>query len=214
MIVRTAHRRGISLLEVLAALAIFMLSIVVISQMVNSAAHTADKSRRLTQAGLYCEAKMAEVASGIQPLASVGMTPLENADGWEYSIECQPQDFSNVQIDNQSLAALSLVEVTVRYGNDVEQSLSRVVLDPRVRVPTADPTPSTSSNGSSGSSGGASGGSMGGSGSKGGSGKSKSGGGSGKSTPGAGAPTGGGGAPVGGGSVTPGAGSGAKPGGK
>src|SRR5262249_38123538 len=54
MIVRRSVRRGISVLEVLTALAIFMLSIVVISQMVDSAARTAMRSKRLTQAGIYC----------------------------------------------------------------------------------------------------------------------------------------------------------------
>jgi Tfp pilus assembly protein PilV len=198
MIIRRKVRRGISLLEVLVSLAIFMLSIVVISQMVDSAARSAVRSKHITQAGIYCEAKMAEIVIGTQPLSSTGFTSLENADaGWQYAINCEPQTWSNVTSNNTSINGLNLVRVTVRFENEVEHSLTRVVLDPQLRVPIADPTSNSSSSASGSGSGSASGagsgsGGSGAGGSSGGGGKA--GGGSGGGKPGGSA----GGAPAGG----------------
>jgi uncharacterized membrane protein YgcG len=214
MIVRRKVRRGISLLEVLVSLAIFMLSIVVISQMVDSAARSAVRSKRITQAGIYCEAKMAEIVIGTQPLSSTDFTALENADaGWHYAINCEPQTWSNVTSNNTSINGLNLVRVTVRFENEVEHSLTRVVLDPQLRVPIADPTSNSSSSGSGSGSGSASGsgsgsGGSGAGGSPGGGGKAGGGkpGGSATGAPSGGSPGAGrgtGGAPGGGAGGTP-----------
>lgn len=187
MMIRRSVRRGISLLEVLTALAIFMFSIVVISQMVDSAARTALRSKRITQAGIYCEAKMAELVIGTQPLQSTDLTALENADaGWQYSITCEPQSWTAVQSNGTNITGLNLVHVTVRFENEVEHSLARVILDPQLRIPIADPTTNSSSSGSGSGSGSASGSGAGGGSTSGGGSGGKSGG-----TPGGGRGTGG-----------------------
>jgi hypothetical protein len=135
-----------SLLEVLTALAIFMFSVVVISQIVDSASRTALQSQRLTQAALLCESKMAELVAGVLPLQSTGYVPLEEAgEQWSYAVETEPQDWTNVSIDGQSSPALYVVHVTVLWkaggsSEEIEYTLSRVILDPRVRVPAAEPT--------------------------------------------------------------------------
>ncbi len=188
---RNTKRAGISLLEVLTALAIFMLSIVVISQMVNSGARTADRSRRLTQAGVLCEARMSAILAGV---------PTDDGDdpGWQYDVSYEPQDWTQVQVNNSSgtgqaasgnVTGLTVVHVTVRYGNEVEYTLTRTMLDPSLRTSQADPASTSTPGGSSGGSGG---------GKSGGSGKSAGKGGSSggmKGGAGGGIPSGGSGAP-------------------
>lgn len=132
-----------SLLEVLTALAIFLLSVVAISQMVDSAAQTALRAQRLTRAGLYAESKMAEIVAGIEPMESVFDVPLDEAGpGWFYSVMVEPESWTMVTVDGQTVAGLNLVAVTVSYQggratSNVEQTLTRVVLHPALRVPAS-----------------------------------------------------------------------------
>lgn len=138
-----------SLLEVLTALAIFLLSVVAVSQMVDSAAQTALRAQRLTRAGLYAESKMAEIVAGIQPLENVFEAPLEEAGpGWYYSVLVEPESWTMVTVDGQTVAGLNLVAVTVGYqggraASNVEQTLTRVVLHPALRVPAPSGASST-----------------------------------------------------------------------
>lgn len=156
------RRRGLSLLEVLTALAIFLLSVVAISQMVDGASQIALRAQRTTRAGLYAESKMSEVVAGIVPLQNVFEQPLEEGGpGWYCTIQVEPESWTQVDVDGQQVAGLNLVSVTVgfrgggRLTSDVEQTLTRVVLDPQLRVPAADPTiEGTAGNSSSTGSGG------------------------------------------------------------
>jgi prepilin-type N-terminal cleavage/methylation domain-containing protein len=152
MIRRQARRRsGLSLLEVLIALAIFLLSVVVISQMVSSAAQRGLRSKRMTQAAILCQAKMDEIVAGTQPLQSAGSRPLEGAEaGWAYTVVVEPQSWSAVSSGGQvGASGLNTVHVTVvwtgtQMGGPVEFQLSRLVMDPQLRVPAQTPTSSSS----------------------------------------------------------------------
>ncbi len=156
------HRRkkhsGLSLLEVLTALAIFMLSVVVISQMVDSGSRTALRAQKQTKAALLAESKMAELAAGIEPLESAPAQAYNDPEpGWSYSINVVPENWSNVQVDGQGIAGLNTVHVTVSWSSpqgavDVEYTLSRLLLDPRIRVPAAEQG-TTSGSGTAGVSG-------------------------------------------------------------
>ncbi len=152
-LVRKNRRSGLSLLEVLTALAIFMLSVVVISQMVDSASRTAFRSQKLTKAALLAESKMAELSWGIEPLQSAGATSYDIGEpGWSYAIEVEPENWSNVQVDGQAVAGLNLVHVTVTWtrpggGDEIDYTLSRMMLDPRLRAPAAQQTATTSGSG-------------------------------------------------------------------
>ena len=144
-------RKGLSLLEVLTALTIFMFSIVVISQMVNTSSRMAVESRRLTQAALLCESKIGELVSGLLPLESTPPQPIAEADErWTYEVVAEPQAWTTVPIDGESIPGLHIVHVTVAWqtsqGTDrLQYTLSRVILDPRVRVPAAQQTTTSSS---------------------------------------------------------------------
>jgi type II secretion system protein I len=138
---RKTKRSGLSLLEVLTALAIFMLSVVVISQMVDSASRTAFRAQKQTKAALLAESKMAELAWGIEPLESTGQQDYADPEpGWSYSVTVTPENWSNTEVDGQSLSGLSTVHVTVVWTNPrgtdaIEYTLSRMLLDPRLRAP-------------------------------------------------------------------------------
>jgi len=156
---RRRKRSGLSLLEVLTALAIFFLSVVAISQMVDTASQTAVRAQRMTRASIICDTIMAELANGIMPLESVGEAPAEGEDpGWYYTVIVEPEDWTSVSVDSQSVTGLSTVHVTVgfrgmRPAADVEYALSRIILDPRLRKNATEPTIAGTAPSSSGSSG-------------------------------------------------------------
>jgi hypothetical protein len=144
-----------SLLEVLTALAIFMFSVVVISQMVTTSSRMALESRRLTQAALLCESKIGELVSGLLPLESSPPQSIPEADPhWTYEVVCEPQDWTSVPIDGENIPGLSIVHVTVVWKTDqgtdeMQYTLSRVILDPRLKVPAAQQNTGSSSSTSS-----------------------------------------------------------------
>jgi prepilin-type N-terminal cleavage/methylation domain-containing protein len=135
------RRRGLSLLEVLVALAIFLLSIVAISQMVESGSRTALRAQRLTRAALFAESKMAELAAGVLPLTPTANEPVPEAEpGWQISVEVAPESWSNVTINGVAMNAVNLIHVTVAFVNasgatEITHSVSRVLMDPRLKQP-------------------------------------------------------------------------------
>lgn len=150
------RRRGLSLLEVLTALAILLLSIVAIAQMVSTAARIARDARLYTTAALLAETYLNELEAGVRPMASFG--PEEILDAPEPGWTCQgivaPENWSSVDIDGQGVAGLCAVQVIVSYqaatGEVIEFSLSRMLLDPRVRVPLPVPAAPATGNGDTG----------------------------------------------------------------
>jgi len=144
-----------SLLEVLTALAIFIFSAYALTQMVENASTAASKARRLAKAQLLAETKMDEVIAGAIPLSSGGGTIDEEVAGWSYTVTVNPETWSAVQdpSTNQSITGLNTVIVTVDFSmtgaEPIEYSISRMVLDPRLRVPAPPSTSSSSGTGGS-----------------------------------------------------------------
>lgn len=153
------RRSGMSLLEVLAALAIFIFSAYALTQMVENASTAATRARRLAKAQLLAETKMDEVVAGILPLSNSGGPIQEEIDGWNYNISVSAEQWSAVQDPStgSSVTGLNSVTVTVNYSltgaEPIEYSISRIVLDPSLRIPAQQPsssTPSTSTAGTGG----------------------------------------------------------------
>jgi type II secretory pathway pseudopilin PulG len=147
---RVGVRRGLSLLEVLASLAIFIISAAALTQMADSASDAAVRARRLTKAQLLAETKMDEVVAGVLPLAEGNGPIQEENDGWYYHISVTPEDWSSVQDGSSgtTVNGLSSVIVTVSFNPGggtgpaaIEFSLSRLILDPSLRQPVPPPTP-------------------------------------------------------------------------
>jgi hypothetical protein len=195
-----------SLLEVLGATAIFLLSIVAIGELMNAATDQALDVQHRSRATRLCQSKLNEFAAGVESVSGATSGSFEEEEGWDWEAE--------VTADG-SAANLYKVRVTVRRetkGEPVEVSMTQFIFDPQQRgqltVPATTPDSSSGSGTGSGTSGsGATAGSGSGSGGSGGGG---SGGGGGRpgGSGGGGAGSGGGKPPGGSGSGGGGAGSG------
>lgn len=152
------RRRGISLLEVLAALAIFLFSIVVITQMVEQGSRAGQKAQRLSKAAMLAEARLAELSAGVLPLSSSGPEPITiaNDQGWQITVTCTPESWAEATLSTGTLTGLYNVEILVQglgQGGavEIEYTLNRLLLDPTIKQP--DPyLPATTGTGSASSS--------------------------------------------------------------
>lgn len=140
-------RRGISLLEVLVALAIFVMSIVALGQIIQMSADQAMSIEMQARAVQLCQSKLNEVSAGIVPLQSQDDATFDEDPDWTWSLECDQQG---------NITGLWRVRVTVRRTapgkSKVEYSLSQFVFDPSQRGSNLDAQQSQSSSQSSSSS--------------------------------------------------------------
>jgi general secretion pathway protein I len=150
-------RAGLSLLEVLVALAILLFSIVALNQALNIGTSNAVDMQQHMQASQLVQSKMAEVYCGAVPLTSVADTPFDEDPDYTWSLDAE----------QNSVANLWNVTVTVTRtrgdGSKLETKLSQMILDPSIRGTSLDSAytatlspPSSTSSGSSGSSSGGS----------------------------------------------------------
>jgi general secretion pathway protein I len=140
--VRVGHRSGFSLIEVLLALAILLMSIVAISQLVGIGSDRALDARLTMRATRLAESKMTEIEVGAVSLdtaGSGGQFPGDDS-AWSWSCELQP------------FGPPSHYSVVVKVTRDVrgtpyEFSLARFLVDPKVMgsAAQAEVPPDTSS---------------------------------------------------------------------
>lgn len=122
-----SRRQGLSLLEVLVAMAIFLFALIVIGRLVTIGADRAVDVQFQSEAVLHCQSKMAEVVAGAVPLTSQAEVPLDEDPDWLWSMDCE-----------QATVA-GLWNVTVRVhrlrpgAEQVESTASRMILDPSLR---------------------------------------------------------------------------------
>ncbi len=105
----SGHPAGFTLLEVILAMAVLLLSLAAVSQLVLTAHANARLARDRGTAHLLCDGLMQEVIAGSLPLESTSETPLENVvdgiePGWLYAVDVSALD----------LDGLLRVEVVVR----------------------------------------------------------------------------------------------------
>ncbi len=120
------RRRGLSLLEVLVALAIFLLSFVALGKLVTLSSDQAAEVQMQSQATQMAQSKMNEVLAGSLPLSSQSGNIDEDPD-WQWSIDAEEQSDIN-----------GLWTVTVRVfrqvdDHQVESTLAQMILDPSIR---------------------------------------------------------------------------------
>ncbi len=124
---RMPGRTGLSLLEVVLAIAILGVAISVIGELVRLGSRCAAEARDLTTAQLYCESKMAEIAAGADVAQPVTSTPIDTVGEWMYYVEVAPTD----------QVGLILITVTVEQNRSpadrpVSFTLQRWIQDPNV----------------------------------------------------------------------------------
>ena len=121
-----SRRTGMSLLEVILAIAILGGALAIIGELIRIGSRNAASARDLSTAQLHCESKLNEVAAGIEPLEGGG-GPLDETGEWVYSVVSEPVD------------DLGLIGVTVTVSQDPAQiakpltfTLTRWIIDPAV----------------------------------------------------------------------------------
>jgi len=140
-------RPGLTLLEVILALTIFLFAMVAIGRLITFAgARVNDMKGRATQ---LCQAKLAELASGITQLQD-GEGDFEGDSDWHWKIECQAN----------GITALWNVKVTVSRKSSEDKEgeavLSQMVFDPNQKGSAMDPNPIVTANNNAASSSGSS----------------------------------------------------------
>ncbi|MFO0930341.1 MAG: hypothetical protein U0736_25490 [Gemmataceae bacterium] len=126
MRLRRTRRSGLSLLEVLIALATFLLAVGGLAYLLTVAGNLALDTQWRSQAALLCQSKMAEVAAGAVPLEAQADAPFDEDDTFRWSLEVE------------SAAAQGLNTVTVRVtrkrpdGSQLETALTQMLLDPQM----------------------------------------------------------------------------------
>ena len=152
------QRSGLSLLEVILALAILAMSIALLAQITKQSTDNGLMAQRLANAQILCESKMAEVLAGAIPLTGTSWVPITDSSipgNWNYQIQTitgQRKDMIGVRLsvsDNPD----STTESPELFF------IMRWMIDPSLALDTL-PAPSTTSSGtsSSGSAAGAAGG--------------------------------------------------------
>ncbi|MFV1964353.1 MAG: prepilin-type N-terminal cleavage/methylation domain-containing protein [Pirellulaceae bacterium] len=121
--------RGLSLLEVMLAIAIFGGALGVIGELVRIGSRNAEMARDLTTAQLLCETKMAEISAGLIPPEVVTSAPIEEwgeQDAWYYSIQVDP-------VDQQGMLSIWVVveQNSAIYSRPVSYQLTRWMIDPK-----------------------------------------------------------------------------------
>ena len=121
--------RGLSLLEVMLALALLGGALATLGQLIRIGSISGAAARDSATAQMLCESKMAEISSGIILPDVIYQQPLDDEGEWLYSIDSQ-------QIDQQGLLAVLVTVEQDRQFNTrpVTYSLTRWIVDPEVEA--------------------------------------------------------------------------------
>ena len=121
------RNRGLSLLEVILALAILGISMSAISQLFFLGSRSASQATLRNEANILADTKMGELVAGILEPQSTGQTLITEAPDWVFSI----------QMDNGEQPGLLIATVTVQTTGDqtpVSLSITRFLTDPNSEV--------------------------------------------------------------------------------
>ena len=120
-------RRGITLFEVVLALAIFVGAFAAISQILRTGSRSAIRAQLTSEAVLRCERRMNEVLAGVLPLQTAQRVPFEDNSAWLWSVNVMDAGTPNL------LQVETLVE---RIGTGSDSSASfrmiRLIRDPQI----------------------------------------------------------------------------------
>ena len=131
---RNRHRRGLTLYEVILAVAIFFPALVVLGQGISTGTRAGVQARLQTQAVLRTETVLAEVLAGVWPMEAATGMAFDDADPrwtWDLEVFTGPHPY------------LLELQVTAHYAsesgvNPMSYTLSRYVRDPQLYIDAAD----------------------------------------------------------------------------
>jgi len=133
---RHQPRRGLTLMEVLVSLAIFLFALVAIGQLLNFGTDRALEARYTQQAAFLCQSKLNELSVGSIALQSAGEDRFDDGGvTWNWTVDCNQGDVSG----------LWTVKVSVYkdsgFGQQIKVTMSKMILDPANRGSTGDSPP-------------------------------------------------------------------------
>ena len=138
----SSNRSGLSLLEVLLSVAIFLGAFTAIMQLLNAGSDAEVSARLQSEAVLRCDAKMAEIVAGVEKAVSSsdGIFEDDEIGNWKWSAE----------VTNAGAEHLMMVTVTVEHLPDGKNSnagftLTRYMRDPQLFIDAALSASSSSS---------------------------------------------------------------------
>ena len=120
------RRKGMSLLECILALAIFLMSITGLVFLMGVASDNALEAKMRSQAMSICQSRLAEAGCGALSLEGHDKTACEDDDTYQWSMDVEPGSYGG------------LFNVTVHVsrkranGTQLECSLTQMVLDPKL----------------------------------------------------------------------------------
>jgi prepilin-type N-terminal cleavage/methylation domain-containing protein len=123
------RRRGLTLMEVIIAMVIFLMSAVAIGNLLSIGSQRAWEAQLQSQALVRCQSKMSEVIAGSVPITDGSDNQAFDDDNdWSWSMTSTQQDAMNLY--------LVTITVTRNGDNDVnaQVSLSQMIVDPIVRA--------------------------------------------------------------------------------
>jgi general secretion pathway protein I len=140
-------RAGLSLLEVMLALAILGLALAAIGEIMRIGSRNAEMARDLTTAQILCETKMAEIVTGLLPSTPVSDSPILDAGSgsdWLYAVESQP-------VGQEGLLAIRVVvQQNPEFASrPASFSLVRWIIDPNFQATTTTTDTTTTSSSTS-----------------------------------------------------------------
>src|SRR5438309_10286197 len=97
-------RRGISLMEVLVATAIFLFSMVALGRPIILSGDVSTEVQQQAQAAHLAQSKLAEVIAGVVPLSSQADVPFDEDPDWQWTLDAQT---------DESVTGIYRVRVTV-----------------------------------------------------------------------------------------------------
>ena len=124
MRLRSKRRRsGMTLIEVLVAMAVFLLALAGIAQLIDFGTNSAVEAARTTTATRLCQSKMAEVEAGVVSMSEGGQGTFEEEPLWQWSVtlgaELAPYTYEVT------------VRVWIEQGRPVEVTLAQIIFDPQ-----------------------------------------------------------------------------------
>lgn len=122
-------RRGLSLLEVILALAILALSMAAIGELIRIGTRSAAAAEDYTRAQLLAESKLAEIMSGATTADPVTRVPFPTDPAWAYTIELAATEETEV------MALRVTVETHLERARPLTFSLVRWIPDPGIELP-------------------------------------------------------------------------------
>lgn len=129
---KSGNRNGLSLLEVVLAVAIFLASMTAITGLVSTGTRASVRGQLETEAILRCESKLGEVLAGIEPLESVDsidmLSEINGTEGWLWSMDVIRGDaeYSPITLDITVQHADAAGEINAMFR------LKRIIRDPQL----------------------------------------------------------------------------------